>query len=164
MGVEAHLLQKVGFDLPVEELKMPADEVFEFGYRHGRQMSFFLLDVTSYCRENLLHSLSIAFTNIVSGENEATHFHIEPDRQLTLFRGTPRTDWAKTAEQFPEPVSLRPAEDFVWQWLQTVKYRHDEHDGATKPGFRVFNERYGIVEGCWQAFVAIRPMWIYIPK
>jgi len=35
---------------------------------------------------------------------------------------------------------------------------------AELPGWRVFNESYGIVGGEWDAFVAIRPAWIYHPK
>jgi hypothetical protein len=71
---------------------------------------------------------------------------------------------AKAAEQFSEPLNLKKAVAFVWDWLLRVEYPEDEHDGASKKGWRVFNEQFGIVGDCWEAFIAIRPMWIYIPK
>jgi hypothetical protein len=46
----------------------------------------------------------------------------------------------------------------------TARYGTDEHDGAVAFGFRVYNETFGIVGRCWDAFAAIRPTLIYIPK
>jgi hypothetical protein len=143
---------------------MGADEVFEYGYRHGRQVSHFLVDVTAYGRENLFRVLAVAFSDSVSREKRATHFSADGSRQLTLFARPPRSDQALAAEPFPEPLFCQQASEFVWDWLQRAEYQPDEHDGASEKGWRVFNERFGIVGGCWEAFVAIRPMWIYIPK
>jgi hypothetical protein len=145
-----------------------SNEVFEFGYRNGRQLSHFLVDVTAYDRENLARVMAVAFSDIVSGKRNATHFALSGAKQLVLFSQppSPRSDCnlAEAAEEFPEPLNLEKAVAFVWEWLQRVEYPQDEHDGTSKKGWRVFNEQFGIVGGCWEAFIAIRPMWIYIPK
>ena len=146
---------------------MASDAVFEYGYRHGRQVSHFLIDVTAYGRDHLSHILAVAFSDIATGQTgqkRATHFQVEEARQLTLFARPPRSDRTSATEPFPEPLTCQQAVEFVWDWLQRVPYPPDEHDGASEPGWRVFNEQFGIVGGCWEAFVAIRPMWIYIPK
>jgi hypothetical protein len=140
------------------------DETFEFGYRNGRQLSRFLVDVTAHGRENLARVLAVVLTDIVSGELRVGHYHIDPNRQLTLFGGPPRGDEFAGAVAFPKPATAEDAAAFVWDWLSKVEYARDEHDGHAVKGWRVFNERFGIVADCWQAFVAIRPMWIYIPK
>src|SRR5262245_36621305 len=128
---------------------MPSDDVFEFGYRHGRQVSHFLVDVTAYGRDNLSRVLAVAFSDIVSGEKLATHFRVDGTLQLTLFT---RPSWSTrelAAEPFPASLAWQAAVEFVWEWLQRVEYKPDEHDGASKPGWRVFNQQFGIVDGCW---------------
>jgi hypothetical protein len=149
------------------ELPMESNEVFEYGYRNGRQLSHFLVDVTGHGRDNLARALAIAFTTTVdsSRPKRATHFRIDGTRQLTLFASRLRSgDLVNTAEPFSNPFTYEEALAFVWDWLQKVEYPQDEHDGASIEGWRVFNQQFGIVDGCWEAFIAIQPMWIYIPK
>jgi hypothetical protein len=147
---------------------MSASASFESGYRHGRQLEHFRLDVTAYGRENLARALGLAFSSIVQGENQATHYAesvVNGRQRLTLFECRPWDTVPAEASAFPSPISSQQAMDFVCDWLQRVPYQNgDSHDGGQDKGWRVFNELYGIVGGCWEAFVAIEPMWIYIPK
>ena len=84
--------------------------------------------------------------------------------KLTLFVRPPKPDRVTGAISFPQPASQQQATELVWHWLQHIQYPPDEHDGSSEKGWRAFNEQFGIVDGCWEAFVAIRPMWIYFPK
>ena len=143
---------------------MKSDETFEYGYRHGRQLSHFLVDVTALGRDNLDRILAVAFSDTVGRTKLATHFHADGHRQLTLFVRPPNPDRVTGAISFPQSASQQQAAELVWHWLQHIQYPPDEHDGSSEKGWRVFNEEFGIVDGCWEAFVAIRPMWIYFPK
>jgi hypothetical protein len=142
---------------------MPTEQVFEFGYCRGRQVKHFLIDVTALGRAHLERALAIAFTNY-HDELEATHVAVDGKRQLIFLRGVPRTQPAGVVQELPLPMKWPQAAAFAWQWLSQADYGADEHDGATRQGWRVFNERFGIVAGCWEAIVAVRPMFIYIPK
>ena len=143
---------------------MKPDETFEYGYRNGRQFSHFLVDVTAHGRDNLDRVLGVAFSDIIAGEKRATHCRVDGHRQLTLFTRPPKSVEATAAKPFPGPMSCPQVTDFVWWWLQQVRYPTDEHDGSSRKGWRVFNDQFGIVDGCWETFVAVRPMWIYFPK
>jgi hypothetical protein len=149
---------------------MDADEVFEFGYRHGRQVKHFLIDVLAHGYENLRRVLGVAFSDIVVGELElrATHFVADGERkQLTLLGGTPGLEPLSPtgAEAFSAPLTADEVARFAWDWLQKVKYPpDDEHDGGSVKGWRAYNQQFGIVDGRWEALVAIKPMWVYLSK
>lgn len=159
------LVQRVrAFTGPDASGQMVPPEVFEFGYRNGRQLSHFLVDITAYGRENLARALGIACSDIVVGEERATHFCFVGPRRLILFHRPPKLSPLLKIEAFPAPLGRDQCLAFVWDWLERVQYPWDEHDGHAAKGFRVFNEQFGIVGGCWEAFVAIEAMYVYIPK
>jgi len=156
---------------------MSQNEVFEFGYRNGRQLSHFLVDVTSAGYDHLLNVMQVAFTNIAGdryyAHAMATHVLIEGSRQLTFFQaiGDLRRHWGPDSDDrfdqitaFPAPIGVKQGADKVWDWLAHAEYGRDEHDGAAYKGWRVFNQQFGIVDNHWDAFIAVRPMWIYLPK
>lgn len=162
---------------------MQNNEVFEYGYRNGRQLKHFLVDVTAAGYENLLRVLTVAFSANRGGTEEythhdgyATHMLLDGSRQLTFFfcYDNPRPPSALSSSAFdalfesitafPQPIQAPQAAALTWEWLQRIQYPTDEHDGATYKGWRVFNEQFGIVGGHWDAFIAIRPMWMYVPK
>ncbi|HEY8503614.1 MAG TPA: hypothetical protein VIL46_03475 [Gemmataceae bacterium] len=113
---------------------MASDQVYEFGYRHGRQVSHFLVDVTAHGRDNLSRAPAVAFSATASGEKRATHFRAEGARQLTLFARPPWSTHAVDAEPFPDPLACAEALEFVWDWLRGVQYPPGEHDGASERG------------------------------
>lgn len=149
-------------------------------YQNGRLLKHFQLDVTASGREYLTHVLTIAFSDLpgfsieanVLRFDHATHVLTEGRQQMTFFRafGDLRLPSSHTPEQlagttaFPAPVRAKAAASMAWDWLQTAEFGHDENDGATYHGWRVFNQEHGIVDGHWDAFVAVRPMWIYLSK
>jgi hypothetical protein len=161
---------------------MSQGESFEYGYRNGRQLSYFLVDVTSAGDDNLLRVLTIVFTDVVGvtyGPRfiAATHLLIEGSHQLTFFhiRGELRRSLLSHSRfdepalfnqiaALPEPVGPQQAAPLVQDWLAQAEYGDDEHDGATYKGGRVFNQQFGIVNGHWGAFIAVRPMGIYLSK
>lgn len=161
---------------------MSQDESFEYGYRNGRRLSHFRVDVTSAGDENLLHALTIAFTDVIGIRYvprliAATHLLIEGSRQLTFFRirgelrrsllSSVRFDEPALFNQITalqEPIGPQQAAPLVQGWLDQAEYGDDENDGATYKGWRVFNQQFGIVDGYWDAFIAVRPMWIYLSK
>jgi hypothetical protein len=160
---------------------MPSDEIFEHGYRNGRLLKRFLVDVTAAGYDHLLRVLTVAFSDIVGhGYTEdtgsATHMLIDGSRQITFFFAhgelRPPSSFSTTAfdalfdaiQAFPQPIRAQQAADLAWEWLQQLPYPEDEHDGATYEGWRVFNQQFGMVGGHWNAFIAIRPMWIYLSK
>jgi arylsulfatase len=61
---------------------MPAEQVFEFGYRRGRQVKHFLVNVTAAGRDHLERALAIAFTNY-NRELQATHVAVDGGLQRT---------------------------------------------------------------------------------
>lgn len=135
----------------------------EYGYRNGRQLSHYLIDVTARGREALEHALAVVFTDLVSGRLRATHYTINHQHGLVLMHCLHRSP-PEEAVAFAEPLERAEATEAVWQWLADSRYSPDEHDGAVAFGFRVYNETFGIVGDWWGAFAAIRPTLIYIPK
>ena len=155
---------------------MSQNEVFEYGYRNGRQLSHFLVDVTSTGYDHLLSVMQVAFSDIVGAKYgktypKATHVLIEGSHRLTFFqaigelRRQPISDGRfDQVIVLPEPIGAKQGADMVWDWLAHAEYGRDEHDGEAYKGWRVFNQQFGIVDGHWDAFIAVRPMFIYIPK
>lgn len=146
--------------------KTLGDPVFEHGYKNGRQLSHFLVDVTASGRDALGHALALAFAQTIGGGHKrATHI-AEAGRALIFFRRAPanleRRPW--TVRELPAPLDLAGAVEAAWQWLARVDAGKDEHDGASEPGFHVFNGRFGHVDEVHDAFVAVEPSWIYLPK
>lgn len=161
---------------------MSQGEVFDGGFRNGRRLAHFQIDVTGAGDENLLRALMLAFTDVVGVEYgprfiTATHRLIEGSRQLTLFQvrgelrrfefSRSRFDQPELFSQIaalPEPLGPQQAALLMGEWLAQAEYGEDENDGATYKGWRVFNQRFGMVDDYWAAFVAVRPLWIYLSK
>lgn len=149
-------------------------------HQNGRLLKHFQVDVTASGREYLAYVLEIAFSDLpgfgieakVLTFDHATHLLLEGGRQMTFFRafGDLKHPWNQPSERFaavmalPEPIRAHAAASMAWDWLKTADFGDDENDGATYRGWRVFNHEHGMVDGHWDAFVAIRPMWIYLPK
>lgn len=161
---------------------MSQGEVFDGGFRNGRRLSHFQLDVSGAGDENLLRTLMVAFTDVVDADYGpsfimASHLLIEASRQLTFFRirgelqrsvfNRSRFNQPELFSQItalPEAVGPQQAALLVRDWLAQAEYGEDENDGATYKGWRVFNHRFGIVDDHWGAFIAVRPLWIYLSK
>jgi hypothetical protein len=154
---------------------MSEREVFEYGYRNGRQLNHFLVDVTSAGFDHLLSVMQVAFSSTSTAKDDGrsveTHVLIEGSRQLTFFRAfgemrpPPISDGRfEQIIVLPAPIHAKEGADIVWDWLTHAEYGGDEHDGFAYKGWRVFNQQFGIVDGDWDAFIAVRPMWIYLPK
>ncbi|PCC68272.1 hypothetical protein SAMN02745121_05160 [Nannocystis exedens] len=140
------------------------ERVYEYGYRNGRQMSHFLVDVTASGRDGLMHALAIAFRDL---HGRVAHV-AEAGEALVLFARPPRASgldgrpWR--LRQVDPPLGLAAAVALAWDWLARADDGPDEHDGPAERGWHVFNGQFGVVDGVWETFVAIEPTYIYIPK
>jgi hypothetical protein len=75
--------------------------------------------------------------------------------------------WTKSTRstQLPYPMKHAQTAEFVLGWLAQADYgRQPDHDGDNGKGWRVYNESWGHVDGEWQAFVAIEPVWAMYGK
>ena len=50
-------------------------------------------------------------------------------------------------------------------WLDSIDYSSEpDHDGDNAKGFRLYNEDWGHVDGRWEAFMAVTPIWAIYGK
>jgi predicted TIM-barrel enzyme len=146
--------------------KTLGDPVFEYGYKNGRQVSHFLVDVTASGRDALAHALALAFAQTIGGGRKRAVQVAEAGRALIFFHRPPRhlqgRPWVM--RDLPAPLELDGAVDAAWQWLRQADYGRDEHDGAADEGWHVFYGPFGLVDEVDEAFIAVEPTWIYLPK
>lgn len=143
------------------------ERTYEYGYRNGRQLSHFLVDVTASGRDGLGYALAIAFRDIHGRVRQACHV-AEAGKALVFFARPPRSGGldgrAWQIRPIDPPLGLDAAVELAWDWLARADYGHDEHDGAVDRGWHVFNGQFGIVDEVWETFVAVEPTYIYVPK
>ena len=74
---------------------------------------------------------------------------------------------------FPAPMTAEQCLPFVKAWLEDPKKEDIEldhwdknldHDGSNGPGWRVFSEDWGHVNGCHDAICAIKPVYMWYGK
>jgi predicted TIM-barrel enzyme len=142
------------------------DPVFEHGYKNGRQVSHFLVDVTASGRDALAHALALAFAQTIGGGHKRALQVAEAGRALIFFHRAPKNLGGRpwTVRELPAPLELDGAVETAWHWLRQADYGRDEHDGGADQGWHVFNGPFGIVDEVPEAFVAVEPTWIYLPK
>jgi len=132
-----------------------------------------LLSINGEGAEMLELAIKIAFMQ--HGLNtSAKAYRIDPTYGIVL-------DWVEpgkgsASNPFPVPQDPEMCADWIVRWLQTDvakailvsnKNQHEEdcdHDGDNYPGWRVFNENWGHVDGRWEAICAIRPCWLWAGK
>lgn len=151
--------------------------IYEYGNKNGRLAKNFCLDVFAHGYENLSRILSIAFCDISRhpSPKPATHFLVDEEYGLVFFQAKSlenlRDGWGNdelktsAAKELVPPLDVSQITDFAWNWLQETEYpSSSENEGGAIKGWRVYNEESGIVGGCWQSVVAVKPFWIYIGK
>lgn len=76
--------------------------------------------------------------------------------------------WAKSDKMQPLPYEMKVEEtiNFAWGWLEKNDPKGEpmDHDGDNGKGFRVYNDSWGHVQGEWQAYIAIEPIWALYGK
>lgn len=104
-------------------------------------------------------ALGVAFSGGALG-----HRHVDgwsaTDARLVLF-------WTEDekAHPFPAPLGLPETVAMVEAWLETVDYGPaPSTDGSTDRSVRVYNERWGHIDGNDSAFIAIEPAWLIYGK
>lgn len=90
---------------------------------------------------------------------------------VPLKEGSERTRlilfWTNHSEAtpLPAPMDCAAAVPFVKSWLSAADYgREPDHDGDNGKGCRIYNEAWTHINGMWQAFVAIEPVWLEYGK
>ena len=155
-----------------------SEKIYEYGNKNGRLGANFCLDVFAHGYENLSRILSIAFCDNVShalSSKSATHFGVDEKYGLVFFQVKSweslsdgwGNDGLKTsaAKELVPSLDVSQITDIAWKWLQETEYpSSSENEGGAITGWRVYNEESGIVGGCWQTVVAVKPFWIYVSK
>lgn len=126
-------------------------------------MDNFSIDIVARGRDNLKAALTIAF----SEHSKAIATRIHPEFGLILYWTDPTNPKPETNKLlFPHDVAA--ASDLVWNWLLNVpndSYRDKiDFDGSLVKAWRVYNQDWGRVDGEWEAFVAIEPVWGWLGK
>ena len=116
-------------------------------------MDNFRIDITSEGDESLKKVLGLFRYKQVAG------YSIK-DNKLVLY-------WTKSskATMFPFMMNLDEIAVFVLGWLRSASYgQKPDIDGDCGKGWRIYNEDWGRVDGDWEAFCAIEPVWALYGK
>lgn len=74
-------------------------------------------------------------------------------------------DTQKPINRFPAVMGIEELAPIIKAWLSERQYGpQPDHDGSNSKGWRVYNEGWAQVNGEWQAFVAIEPVWLEYGK
>lgn len=124
-------------------------------------MDNFQFDMTSEGAETLRKALSF-----FRCADAVTGYRVE---ETALKAGRPRLIlyWSKSARstQVLYPMKFAQTAEYVLGWLAQADYGpQPDHDGDNGKGWRLYNEAWGHVDGEWQAFAAIEPVWAMYGK
>lgn len=116
-------------------------------------------DIVGRSDRQLELAIEIAFTDEYS-LNSAIGYEIK-DGRFILYSAAHK-DMIKT----PFPMNFKFAISMIKEWLKITEPRTKEPntDGSTALGFRVYCESWGHVDGKWEAFAAIEPIWLVYGK
>ncbi len=68
-------------------------------------------------------------------------------------------------QKLPYTLQQQAMADFAWHWLGTADYGPEpDTDGMTKPGWRIYCERWGRVGSSAYSFLAVQPVWATYSK
>lgn len=116
-------------------------------------------DISSEGRSDFDLAMTLAMSRRDYGRN--AYGYLVKDNKMILY-------WTECdgITLFADPKDARESASFVWDWLEKTKPNFEplDHDGDNAEGFRIFNEEWGHVNGQWQAFVAIEPIWAWHGK
>lgn len=121
-------------------------------------MDNFRIDIVS--EGDIIPALKIAFGRW----NKASGYRIVKDKGFIVYStNTPDTT------PFPYDLNVEELAVFVNGWLKSQDVStwdgvEPDHDGDNKPGWEIYNDDWGHVNGEWQAFVAIIPRWAMYGK
>jgi hypothetical protein len=63
------------------------------------------------------------------------------------------------------PMGIEAASHFIRAWLADATYPPEpDIDGSVKKAWQIYNEDWGHVQGEFEAFMAVRPVWALIGK
>jgi hypothetical protein len=119
-------------------------------------MDNFHIDITN--NQDLLKAMEIAFRG---PHTRAVGYRTCPTKGLIFYQ------YESSTRMIPLPFKLDAAgaADFATRWLAEQDYgREPDHDGDNGKGFRIYNEAWGHVDGEYQAFVAVKPVWAMYGK
>lgn len=80
---------------------------------------------------------------------------------------------AVNVNKFMSPPSAKPLTDLIYDWLETdeaktietIGYDEDhDHDGHNSLGWRVYTESWGHINEEWEAFLAVKPAYLWHGK
>ena len=67
--------------------------------------------------------------------------------------------------RLPCRMPARLMASLVAVWIADAKFPPEpDQDGSNVKGFRLYNEQWGFVDGCHEAFLAVAPAWCMFGK
>ena len=115
-------------------------------------MDNFRFDMVSEGDETLRQAFALG-----GQRNKVVAYRVSPEKGLIFY-------WVESKRPgytpLPYPMTLQQAADFAIGWLANADYgREPDHDGDNGKGWRLYNESWGHVDGEYQAFLAVQPVW-----
>lgn len=136
-------------------------------------MDNFHLDVTCEGKAALRLVVDLAFTQ----HRRVTHYAVreaEPavtEPQYSKKPARPKrlvfmwTDGGREAVKLPFELDAEATTDFAARWLAEQDCgREPDHDGSNGRGWRAYCEGWGHVDGEYQGFLAVTPVWAMYGK
>lgn len=122
-------------------------------------MDNFTVSIESEGRAHFERALSFFFDHVPG--SKVLGYRVSEKKGLILYWSRPKGIFA----EFPYEMNLGDAVNFAWGWIEKVAYPpQPDHDGDNGKGFVIYNEDWGHVDGEWEAFVAIAPVWAMYGK
>lgn len=119
-------------------------------------MDNFRIDITS--EGSLLEAMQIAFRH---SSQRAIGYRVCAAKGLIFYQ----YDSSPMMTRLPFKLDAAGAADFASRWLAEQDYgTQPDHDGGNGKGWRLYNEAWGHVDGEYQAFVAVKPVWAMYGK
>lgn len=113
--------------------------------------------------DGLKKTLELAF-----GDKTVFGFRYQKEKGLILYNYGSSDKLTK----FPVPITAAQAAEIAFQWLETGEAKHvpmkgwdanADHDGDNEPGWRVYTEDWGHVDGDWNC-IAVKPAYMWYGK
>lgn len=118
----------------------------------------FRIDIIDDYEDQLRRAIELAYNHNGWGPTKASGYSIEDDK-LILYWSSPGE--GKGYVPFAVPHDAEMTANIVWAWLQTSEptEAYPDLDGSVKKGFRVYNEKWGHVNGTSYAIVGIQAVY-----
>lgn len=97
----------------------------------------------------------------LTGNREAKGFATDDEKGIVFF-------WADHEKMtpFPTPLGMDRCAEIASDWLEKATYgKQPDHDGDNEKGWLCYRDGWGHIDTFgWQAFIAVKPLWMMYGK